>query len=207
LLIELLPPAAIPVLVELLDDDDPWIRYYAATTLLNHGTHNQVAIAALSDLVRTGTETIQRRVIDHLGHLGPEARAAVPALVERFRDQQSNSSLSAEFALSQIDPVTAAVEMTKLDEPTSHLRAAIILSCCDPSLADETVPILIMMIKGKHENARFEAFCALAELGYLARKAIPALVGLLNDECERTRETAFLVLNMIDPEATCPIGK
>jgi HEAT repeat protein len=78
------PQAAAPALVERLDDRDPAIRTGAAVVLSRIAPGR--AVPALIASLRESDFALRREAARALGKLGPEARAAIPALMAMARE-------------------------------------------------------------------------------------------------------------------------
>jgi HEAT repeat protein len=105
------PPAAasVPTLIELLDDEDSWLR--AAETLGQIGREARAAVpkllAKLEGMQPLSGSHDYLAVIQALGGIGPEARPAVPAILRasNFED----ACMAAVVSLARIDPANASV--------------------------------------------------------------------------------------------------
>jgi hypothetical protein len=105
--------AAVPVLIELLKDEDSDVRGEAARALGRAGPRARGAIPALVELVSDGQVnevSVHELAAEALGRMGRDARAAVPALLALSRDEREHVSVrhNAAEALKQIDPQAAA---------------------------------------------------------------------------------------------------
>ena len=72
-------PPAIPELIALLDDEDPWVQLNAAFALGEIGPASATAQSALCDLMRRGDQVVVRTCIDALGVMGVPLGPALPA--------------------------------------------------------------------------------------------------------------------------------
>ena len=94
---------AVPALVEALAD--PELRFLAAVALKSMGP---AAVAGLVKAMEDPDEEIRIAVIGVLGGIGPDARAAVPALMERVRRGEPMERWAALEALGNIGPAARA---------------------------------------------------------------------------------------------------
>jgi len=110
--------------------------------------------------------------IEILRWIGPEAKAAVPALVKTLEDSDTNVRWSAAEALGHIGPVT-----------------------------DEVMPALVKTLRDTNPNVRWFAAWALGEIGQEAKTAVPELKKLLVDPSGEVRVIANEALEKIRDEA------
>jgi HEAT repeat protein len=116
-------PAAVPVLIELAREEELWIRVLAVASLGRVASRAKDAVPVLIEVLsdhrtvdlseepgdRWNCVPLIRPMHDEaaeaLGHIGPEAMAAVPALLELWREyHQTHASSMVSEALKQIDP-------------------------------------------------------------------------------------------------------
>jgi hypothetical protein len=118
---------AVPVLVELVKEKDLWVRTLAMRSLARIGPEAREAVPALIAVlddnravdpfdepgVGLGTDwavwPVYREAAEALGAIGPDAKAAVPVLIElRPMGYQDYTSSTIDDALKHIDPAAAA---------------------------------------------------------------------------------------------------
>src|SRR5437870_5216055 len=100
-------PATVPVLADLLGDDDQEVRWMAATALGAIGPPAETAVPALTRALGDPYYLVRWTSADALGYIGPGARSAVPALTEALGDAEKDVRESAANALRTIDPEAA----------------------------------------------------------------------------------------------------
>ncbi len=113
---------------------------------------------------------------DELRLFGKEARSAVPALKAALADP----------------------------EAVVGIRAAAALGWIDPGNADAVTRLITLATAA--QGPRREAIEALGDLGAAARKAVPALRGLLTDRDKRVRAAAAESLGLIGPDAVSGVS-
>ena len=80
------PPRELPVLIKDLDHAERQVRLEAIAELARHPATREL-VAALAQVVgRDGSGTVRMRAAEALGKLGPEAKAARPALESALKD-------------------------------------------------------------------------------------------------------------------------
>ena len=81
--------AAVPALIETLNDPDQQVRAQAATALARMGPKAGPAIDALVHALDDPNEEVRRGAARALGQIGPEAEEAVPALIQAIKDPRN----------------------------------------------------------------------------------------------------------------------
>ena len=76
-------------MVELLNENDWWLRAAAADVLGDLGTMASDTVPHLTRALDDEAEWVRRNAIEALGNIGPVAAAAVPALSHRLQDSES----------------------------------------------------------------------------------------------------------------------
>jgi HEAT repeat protein len=143
------------------------------------------------------------RALNALGEAGPEAKAAVPALIGMFRDK-TVPFLHPIVAvrLAGIGPA-AVPELSKaLKDKLLLVRSgsALALSMLGPQ-ASAAVPALAEALTDKEMLVRTTAASALAQVGPAAKKAVPALRKALKDDEVSVRVEAADALWKVGREA------
>ncbi len=147
----------------------------------------------------------RRRAAEIFGEIGPDAKAAVHALIAALKDQDVNVRLSAAYALRAIGPdakaaVHALIAALKDQDIDVRRSAAYALGGIGPD-AKEAVPDLIAALKAQDVRLRVYVVEALGEIGPEAKEAVPDLIAALNDQDGAIRLSAARALDGIGPEA------
>ena len=117
---------AVPHMVELLDENDWWLRAAAADVLGDLGTTASDTVPHLTRALDDEAEWVRRNAVEALGNIGPAAVEAVPALSRRLQDSESwirhNAALSlAKIGLAAAEAVPALRK--NIDDEDSYARA------------------------------------------------------------------------------------
>ncbi|MHB1425241.1 MAG: HEAT repeat domain-containing protein [Gemmataceae bacterium] len=194
------PPAraAVPALLVLLKDKSSAVAFRAAMALSQiDSTRAAAAVPLLSDALDDPGAAAA------LANIGPDARAAVPALIAALKPRkgvahQEALRAGARLALARIGTpaVSALIEVLKDKRDGVAQRAAgdALGWVLPPS--KEAVPALIQALKNDRVHAGVYAH-ALGQLGPLAFAAVPDLTDLLTDPGNRPASAVALV--RIDP--------
>jgi HEAT repeat protein/transcriptional regulator with XRE-family HTH domain len=180
---------AVPALIELLQRGDSDTRGAAAAALGRIG--GQEAVPALIELLQGGDWDAYSAAAKVLGEIGTEARAAVPALIERLRRGDRRARIAA-AALGGIGPdARAAVPplIELLQQPgdlNARIAAAVALDRIAGQVARGEVP---------DPEIVSNAMRALSDIG---REAVPSLIGLLGAGDAGVRRTAARILALMD---------
>jgi serine/threonine protein kinase len=119
--------AAVPHLIEALDDADAQVRWDAAKTLGKIGPAAGSAVPALAALVNDpGDALVRRHAVTALGQIGKNAKGAVPSLIHVLREPSTDLHLKAAEALVRIGvaAVPALIEAMKDTDQACRVRAA-----------------------------------------------------------------------------------
>jgi HEAT repeat protein len=200
----------VPTLMGLLKEEDPALRQAAASALLQ--IDRRLAIRAvvpvLGELKGEESGRAERALLD-LGALGPEAKAAVPALVKVLTGGREGYRQAAAEALGAIGPeANAAVPALRaaLEDEKAGVRVAAARALWQVNRQDETaIPVLLGALKDEADWVRKEALKALKDLGPGSGKTAPCLakaghqrdatlLGALKDEVDRVRRQAVEAL-------------
>lgn len=212
LLKELGPEArdAVPALVEALKDDDLHVRTVAAATLepLAPKEATTEVIPNLMALL-PAHDAASAAAARTLSRFGPEARPAIPALLEMLKAKDARVRLNAARTLGKIkaDAVGAVPDLITMalkdEDPKAREHAAEALGDIGPA-ASEGVPALIeVVMKDKVARVRRDAARSLGQIGPpAALPAVPALKGLLKDEDKEVREFAAKALRLLGADGT-----
>ncbi len=117
---------AVPHMVELLDENDWWVRAAAADVLGDLGTAASDTVPHLTCALDDEAEWVRRNAVEALGNIGPAAAEAVPALSRRLRDCESWIRHNAALSLAKIGPAAAeAVPALRknIDDEDRYARA------------------------------------------------------------------------------------
>jgi len=212
---------AVPDLIDALRDDDRLTRWYAAGALEPIGPAARAAVPALIEVLRskdkvpadsdcvgfcpTPGDADDRGVrlavaaARALKGIGPDARPAVPALIEVLNDPDESLRSEGAVALGSIGPnagaaVPALVRAIK-DCPVETLadQAALALG----QIGSEAVRALIEALHDHDGDVRRHAATALGGVGTKAAAAIPDLLPTLSDSDEEIRTAAAEALGQI----------
>ncbi|MXZ01971.1 phytanoyl-CoA dioxygenase, partial [Candidatus Poribacteria bacterium] len=157
---------AVPQLIETLGDENGPTRRMAAYALAAVGAP---AVSALSDALQHPEDTVRIEATYALAQIGDAAQDAIPALIERTKDEADEVRRYLADALGGIGPAAAPA-----------------------------VPVLIDMLENDEDKqARFEAALALAQIGPASSDAIPALSKALRDPDRYVRDNAIHALKRI----------
>ena len=173
-------------------------------------------IAVLRDGKSTFTQRVQ--AVRSLGDFGPEARAAVPLLVELLRDNKLEDAAVAALArIGSADDLIVPILIEKfVKQGCQHLTGQGTFGGPYPTknalvrIGGLAVPALINVLNGANWDMRVCAADALSEIGPAARAAVPSLIRAIKDsdrqhDAEILRRHAVRALGRIGPEARAAV--
>jgi HEAT repeat protein len=195
-----------PALRQALADEDPQIRQSAAEALLriDRPTGARLGVPVLARLAANRDYEHRESVFESLGEVGPEAKVAVPKLIEvlRSRDRE-RFRWQAAWALGKIGPeARSAVPAlaAALDADRSHVWAESIfaLERIGPD-ARAALPRLRALLTG--ETSGYVAL-AVARLGDRREAVAAMLFEVIHSDNRWHREGALKALAEIGPAAS-----
>ena|GEM_PF-1884943 len=160
------------------------------------------AVPALTAALKTVRPVARGEVINRLGHLGPAAGAAAPAILEILQAGHFNASLKprAAAALTAIGLATVPPLIKSLGDQEAALRqtAAQVLGGFGPE-AKEAIPALRELLADKEAAVRIAAADALRQIGGESESSaiVPILAAGLKDDDAQVRRTAVAALAAI----------
>jgi outer membrane protein assembly factor BamB len=165
-------PPAIPLLVELLRDDQVAFRRFAADAFIDLVPDSVSIQPALRRALRDDDSMVAADAARALGALGPKASPSVPALVKALSHDEPHVRIYTAEALASIGP--------KAEAATNDLARAL----------GDPIP-----------GVRWAAGEALSNIGPAAHLAVPQLIKALNDQFLYVRICAAGALGSIGPKA------
>ena len=164
------------------------------------GREARAAVPALAAALRDRNDQVRWRAAEALGKLGPDAAAAVPALVDAL-DRSDMLAQEAAKALGRMGgaarpAVSALASALTRDDVYLRREAAKALVKLGPD-AEEAVPVLVEALRDKDRTVRAESCKVLGRIGPAARSAVPALKALLRDPDDLVRVQADEALRRI----------
>jgi len=200
-LIRVDPPAveAIPVLLEVMspnprEPSDPMVVWNvvqeispaAVPAVLEFLKGAPAAVAGFQQRDQQKWFRLRENAIALLGHMGPNAQAAIPALIEVLDNKRLPHRREAAESLGLIGPAAiAAVPSLKAalvdQDARLRLNSAVALARIDPQDGSHVLT-LIQFLKDRDASLRAAVASSLGELGARARSAIPDLRQLASDD-------------------------
>ncbi len=171
--------AATSNLTQLLYDPEPYLRMEATIALWRINRQASEVLPLLITDLSNIASPIKWEIFQALGEMGPDARAAVPAITIELKSRDSRVRQQAAESLWRIDREQAPVIVDALIEPLD-----------DP--AD-----LFSVLQGAK---------LLGEIGPEARRAVPSLINLLKHPYPPASNAVAKALVQIDPEAAAKAG-
>lgn len=187
-----------------------WQRQRSVPALID----NLRSSVARYEVAKNGTEhdksfASASHSIISLGQLGPDASAAVSAIIEAlegpemcYRNGDRSIRTEAAAALSRIGPdsVGPLIHSLRSNEwQVRHLAARSLgeIARSFPTKGDAVIHPLATATEDKHQWVRIDAILALAQFGPAAAPAASALEKALEDSDEQVRKTAQYAIEQI----------
>lgn len=196
--IQRMGPPAIPILLNLLQDQKPLFRICAADELGRLGEKR--AQPALLDMLRDENHGVRLQSTRALGNIGD--KTAVPHLVQTLRDEAEGVRAEAAAALGQIGHNAVTELVAALEDDSANVRAAAAVAL-GQLRARPAVSKLLEHLQQERSEVRVAAALALGRIGDSA--ALPPLVEMFQDETTqyyRFSKAAAQALGLLgDPDA------
>jgi HEAT repeat protein len=190
-------PAAVPVLIELLDHEDETVRVTAAKGLRAVGPAAKDATRALARGL-TDTEDVQEKSFQALAAIGHSAEPAVPTLKAIIRAGPGRGPAFHGYVAH--DGYTAK---------WPRIAAATVLLRIAPE-DEDVLPTLLQALNDREEPDKRLQTAAVETLGAIgprAQAAVPRLLEVIKtDENGYRVERAAEALKKIDPEIAAKVG-
>ena len=195
-------PAAIPQLIDALDNESQSIRSGAAKVLGNMGSTAHEAAPRLFALLGDEEIYLGETAGAALGKIGP---AAHPQVLEALGSDNENIRAAAAVAIGWMSqPGEPAKRLAKRleAEPSSRVTANGLEALNRVGLpADQLLPLLLPALDHDGDRVRHEAMNGLLSLRPDSRAAVPHLVERLGNGDPAKRSQAINLLGRIGPDA------
>jgi len=195
--------AAVPTLVDLLEDPAMSVRLVATRKLGDIGPQAELAIPALINILKRSNSFMTVPITHALGNIGAPA---IPALARALKDSDAGFRARAAEALGEAGGVAASavpdlILALKDSDPYVRSSAATALSSIGaPGLV--ALPDLTAALRDSHPAVRSSAASAIGNFGPSASPAVPALITTLKDSDDHMRWSAAVALEAIGPKAS-----
>lgn len=193
--------SAVPVLIELLRDASPEVRWQAADLLGQAGPAERRDTAAKDALVRALQDDdphVRAVAASSLSVLGDAGPAAIPVLRDMLTTGERLAALKAlvRYGAEAEPAIPRLVDLLHDGDSEVRWRAAMTLGKIGP-VARNAVPALVAALKDEDALVREHAAEALGDIGPDAKEAVPALTTALRDPDARVRRDAVRSLGQI----------
>ena len=196
--------AAVPLLIKALEQ--PEARSNAAHLTRHLGAVASPAVPALVAAYKDDKDPqVRTDILFALGSIGPQAKEAIDLAIEGCSNENQEIRYASFYVLGSIGPeampgkdalkfhlndednyyaATAAWALARIDED-------------DPVVIEKGIPLFIKALKHPEPFVRYEAADSLAELGPLAKSALPALEQAAKDHDPSVAEAAKAAIKKI----------
>jgi HEAT repeat protein len=198
--------AATTALIGVLNDADAdeALRCAAADALGDMKAPAELVVPVLIKRLRDEKTSVCEAAAGALQHIGPEAEAAVPALLGVLKEKRETGPghSTAVYALAGIGKpaVPALIETLRGKDPVSRPYVAEALGLIGPD-AKAAAPLLVDMMKEDDAYIRCSAASALGGVRARSKEAVAALIAAVDDKDETVNHNAVSALAAIGPAA------
>jgi HEAT repeat protein len=194
--------AAIPVLLDLLGDDDPCVRASAAQSLGTMNDLNDVAPVVMR-AAKDPSRIVRMRIALALTKINSDRYSTIPLLIESLSDHEICVRIDSAEALGLIGPkaIAAIGPLTRaLEDDDSYVRMKSAEALYRiAGRVDVAILILVQGLKDDNSTRRRGAAQALRDMGPDAKEGVTNLIEALQDE--DLRFYAAEALGAIGPDA------
>ena len=190
--------------VSALKSGDIEVRRNAAFQLTTYSQIEQEYLQQLIEATFDKDATVREFAIKAIGKMNP-AWEGVSATIRRgLRDEDISVRRASASIFSTMNPVPAAVLFTlaeTLGDKDSLLRSLVRSTFID--LGPIGVNALAQTCQSENEELRCSAVTTLGTIGCEAKRALPTLKEMLNDENEKVRSAAEESIKLINVSYLC----
>src|SRR5262249_54003772 len=144
-----------------------------------------------------------------LGAIGPDAKAAAPALKPLLKEKDFFTHINAAGALVCIGEAEVGIPhlLEVYKQQNFFGKGFVQMTVAHAGQeAKGAVPVLIEALKDKDPDVRSFAVVLLGKIGSEAKAAVPVLIKALMDWDEEVSRQAAIALKKVDPETAAKAG-
>ncbi|MEO1529487.1 MAG: HEAT repeat domain-containing protein [Planctomycetota bacterium] len=134
-LVNALPEAALPLLIDSVEDKDATVRMWAVI-LLGKSKPNPSVVTSLRGAIMDSDATVRRFAALALAELAPQSRDAMPELLVALRDPNGEVSGSAVYALGRMGEPAFEALFDLADDPSGSIRHHAIRALLSRGMSD-----------------------------------------------------------------------
>lgn len=207
-------PEEIAKCLRALKGSSDYSKSYAARSLAHVGKGRPDIIGALREALSDPDLEVRVEIARALAMLEPEEKKCVDILVDALHQEVMEVRVASASALEELGPFAREEKLsalskhlrktvpdltTALHDANEYVREGAARALGKLGFA-EAVPALIQHINDKDDDVQVEIIRALFRIGKAARRAIPALLAVLQGPNRPARETAAGTLASLAPE-------
>lgn len=187
------PETAVPALINALDDKQEDVCQAAADGLSKIGAP---AVKALIEAL-TGPEKVRQHAANALGEIGPDAKAAIPALKELLLADKNTIPVMTSQAMAKIgkEAIPALVAVLKDERPAVRMAGLEGLS----KIGAPAVGHLVDALGDKRVDMRRYAAQLLGPMRIGDKMVVLALAFAIKDKDEQVRQMSLSALQQLGP--------
>ena len=196
--------AAVPVLIKALEY--PGSRESVAQLIQQLGSVAAPTAPALVSAYKDEPDVdIRTHLLFALGEIGPQGKEVIDLAIEGCDDQDEGIRYASFYLLGQIGPEAMQSKdalKAHLDDEDKYYAATAAWALAridedDPVVIEKGIPLFVTALKNPQPFVRHEAADSLAELGPLAKSALPALEQAAKDHDPSVAEAAKAAIKKI----------
>lgn len=196
--------AAVPVLIKALEQ--PEARSNVAHLARHLGEVASPAVPALMAAYNDEQDPqVRTDILFALGEIGPKAKGAIDVAIEGCSDEDQGVRYASFYLLGRVGPEAMRGKdalKAHLDDQDDYYAATAAWALAridedDPDVVAKGIPLFVKALKSPEPFVRHEAADSLAELGSLAKPALPDLERAAQDKNQSVAEAAKAAIKKI----------
>jgi HEAT repeat protein len=204
--LESMGAAAVPGLLTLLHAREPWLK--TQFVVLYKHLPARLATLLFGKLTIPNYQRIRWAAAEGLGTIGPDAKAALPALGRVLQDPDQTFGLIAAQSLAKIGKGSGPELAAAIKDANPRMRETVVLALGNTGTEAQSAAVaLAEMLNDTNFNVRNSASNGLHRLGSVAVPALAPIIEHGNSEARSTATQLLLQANMSLWAAARPLAK
>jgi HEAT repeat protein len=192
---------AVAVLTESMRNKDPSVRATAVRGLVDMRAASETLVPAMSRIVEEGPAELRDDALSVLQSVGEPAVPALVNAMKFPEVRPRAAAILGRIGPQAKAAVPALVDLTKSDDPTARRQALLALAAMGPA-AHAAAPAAIGALRDTDMNVRYSACYALGKMGAAAMDGRAALQRELDSRDPYISLAAAWALARIDPDCS-----
>jgi HEAT repeat protein len=186
------------LIVNGLKSEDPQVQSAAARALADSNLSSEFTAPALEEALEKASPQVVAHAMQAFAALGERAVPRVVRGLQSEKLRKYAAQILAQIGPDATAAVPALIETLKTADPETRREVHFALAAIGPG-AGAAVPSLLESLKSEDDDIKYSATYALGKIGEQAKDAYPELMKIMNSEEEFPRIAAVWAMTRIDP--------